>query len=243
MRLSLCNEVIRDMPFEAQCDYAARLGYDGLEIAPFTLTDDPVRLDAAELKRLRAALAGAGIACTGLHWLLVAPAGLSITSAEPGVTARTRAHIERLCAIAGELGARVLVHGSPHQRRLPAGGEADARQRAIDLLEHAAEAAGRAGVLYCLEPLARRETNFANTVDEAVAVVNTIASPHLRTMIDCSAAGATEAEPVPALIRRWMPSGLIAHVQVNDPNRRGPGQGEMQFGPILAALRETGYDG
>ena len=33
-----------------------------------------------------------------------------------------------------------------------------------------------------------------------------------------------------------MPRGVIAHVQVNDPNRRGPGQGEMDFGPILRVL-------
>ncbi|MFX8565873.1 hypothetical protein ABTL91_20200, partial [Acinetobacter baumannii] len=46
-----------------------------------------------------------------------------------------------------------------------------------------------------------------------------------------------------ALIRRWMPTGLVAHVQVNDPNRRGPGQGALRFGPILAALAEAGYAG
>ena len=62
-------------------------------------------------------------------------------------------------------------------------------------------------------------------------------------MIDCSAAGATEAMPVPDLIDRWLPTGLIAHVQVNDPNRRAPGQGEMRFAPIFAALERNGYDG
>ena len=62
-------------------------------------------------------------------------------------------------------------------------------------------------------------------------------------MIDCSAAGQAETEPVPALIDRWLPSGLIAHLQVNDPNRRGPGQGEMKFAPILAALKRHNYAG
>jgi sugar phosphate isomerase/epimerase len=42
---------------------------------------------------------------------------------------------------------------------------------------------------------------------------------------------------------RWLPTGLIAHIQVNDPNRRGPGQGNMEFTPIFAALRRNGYAG
>ena len=56
-------------------------------------------------------------------------------------------------------------------------------------------------------------------------------------MLDTSSAGQTEAEPLPALIDRWLPSGRIAHVQVNDRNRRGPGQGDDRFAPVLAALR------
>jgi sugar phosphate isomerase/epimerase len=62
-------------------------------------------------------------------------------------------------------------------------------------------------------------------------------------MIDCSAAGLTEAESVPSLIDRWLPTGLIAHLQANDPNRRGPGQGEMKFAAILAALKRQHYAG
>ena len=44
MRIALCNEVIAPMPFPRQCEYAAKLGYDGLEIAPYTLSEDPQRL-------------------------------------------------------------------------------------------------------------------------------------------------------------------------------------------------------
>ena len=62
-------------------------------------------------------------------------------------------------------------------------------------------------------------------------------------MIDTSSAGLTEAESIPDLIKRWLPTGLIGHVQVNDPNRRGPGQGEMKFGPILNALSTNGFSG
>ena len=48
MKLSLCNEVIRELPFERQCELAARLGYAGLEVAPFTFGDDAWRMPAAK---------------------------------------------------------------------------------------------------------------------------------------------------------------------------------------------------
>jgi sugar phosphate isomerase/epimerase len=62
-------------------------------------------------------------------------------------------------------------------------------------------------------------------------------------MLDCSAAGRAEKEPLGALVDRWLPEGIIAHVQVNDRNRRGPGQGEQRFAPLFAALKRHGYAG
>jgi sugar phosphate isomerase/epimerase len=32
-------------------------------------------------------------------------------------------------------------------------------------------------------------------------------------------------------------------MHLNDPNRRGPGEGDMRFAPILAALAEQNYSG
>jgi D-psicose/D-tagatose/L-ribulose 3-epimerase len=98
-------------------------------------------------------------------------------------------------------------------------------------------------VVYCIEPLAPVETALINTVEQGAAIVDEIGSPAVRTMIDCCAAGQSEAEPPDALIGRWLASGHIAHVHLNDPNRRGPGQGETRFAPILAALRRLDYRG
>ena len=54
---------------------------------------------------------------------------------------------------------------------------------------------------------------------------------------------AASTSPTRRLVQRWMPTGLIAHVQLNDSNRRGPGEGRDAFAPVLAALQRTGYDG
>jgi sugar phosphate isomerase/epimerase len=62
-------------------------------------------------------------------------------------------------------------------------------------------------------------------------------------MVDCAAAGRAEALGIPDLLRQWLPTGLIAHVHLNDPNRRGPGEGALAFAPILRALSEGRYAG
>ncbi len=241
MRIALCNEVLAGLPFAAQARLAAGLGYAGLEVAPFTLDPEaPHLLPAARRAELRRIAEGEGAPITSLHWLLMAPAGLSITAADPALRARTLEVMERLVGLAADLGATLLVHGSPKQRHLAAAGDA---ARAEEALALAGFWAARHGLTYCLEPLDAGQTNWATTVEEAVAICARIASPGLKTMLDVSAAGRGEAAPVEELLRRFVPTGWIAHLHLNDRNRRAPGQGADRFGPILRALREVGYAG
>jgi len=71
MRIALCNEVIAPMPFPAQCEYAAKLGYDGLEVAPYTLSDAPHRMGTAQIAVARAA--GVAIRTSAGPWTEPAP--------------------------------------------------------------------------------------------------------------------------------------------------------------------------
>jgi sugar phosphate isomerase/epimerase len=244
MKIALCNEVLQPMPFARQCEWAAAVGYDGIEVAPFTLSDEPHVMIPQERAAVRRAAADAGIAITGLHWLLLTPKGLSITSPDAAVRARTVEVMRRLIDFCADVGGSVLVHGSPGQRTIAPGETREtAIERARDSFGQVAEDAERAGVIYCIEPLATTETPVINTLAEAVAIVDAVRSPALRTMIDTSAAGRMEEVPLAALIDRWLPTGRIAHVQVNDPNRRGPGEGELLFAPVFAALKRHDYAG
>lgn len=243
MKIALCNEVIAALPFERQCAFAAAVGYDGLEIAPFTLSETPDRLSDTDVQRFRRSAEEHGLTVTSLHWLLVKPDGLSITSPDTQVRARTVAFMRRLVEMAALLGAGILVHGSPKQRRVEAGSVETALGHATDCWHQVAQVAARHGVVYCIEPLARSETQVLNTLAEAAAIVDDVDSPGLRTMIDCGAASNTERESPAALIDRWLPSGHIAHVQVNDRNRRGPGEGADRFLPVFAALKRHNYQG
>jgi len=243
MKISLCSEVLADYDFPRQCELAKQMGYDGLEIAPLTLSAEPHLLSSDRRKEIRRIAEDEGVPVTGLHYLLRAPEGLSITATDANVRARTVDVIRRLIALCHDLGGTIIVHGSPAQRRLEPGQETESYRCGVECWAAIARDAEAAGVTYCIEPLHQPDANFVNTVEEAATIVRQIGSPAVRTMIDCSAASIWEKQSVPDLIRQWMPSGLIAHMHFNDTNRRGPGDGALKIAPIVAALRETGYAG
>src|SRR5690606_15190528 len=103
MKISLCNEVIAELPFERQCDLMKKLGYDGVEIAPVTLSDEPHLLPAARRKEISKIAADAGLPITSLHYLMVAPKGLSITSKDPAVRTKTFDVMRGLVELAADL--------------------------------------------------------------------------------------------------------------------------------------------
>lgn len=238
----LCSEVVRALGFREQCSFARSAGYNGLEVAPFTLGAEPHRLPDREIRELRSIAEGEGTKIAGLHWLLAAPEGLSITSNDDAVFERTVEVGRGLVALCRDLGGSYLVHGSPLQRKLEPGQEEEGRRRGIAYFAAMAEAAEKAGVVYYLEPLSREDTGFVNTLDDALAVIAEIGSAALGTMLDCYAAS-RNGEDIVDLLRRWIPEGAIRHVHFNDPNRRGPGEGSLGFGPILDVLCELGYEG
>jgi sugar phosphate isomerase/epimerase len=245
MKLALCNEVLGDRPLAAQCSYAAELGYQGLELAPSTLGESPHAMPADKRRDIRRTVEACGLEVSGLHWLLMTPKGLSITSADAAIRAKTRDVMCRLTSLCGDLGGRVLVHGSPKQRWLPdnPADAAAARGWALDAFAEAAAEAEACGVTYCIEALAPPHANFITTVAEAAAIVDEIGSPALHTMIDFGAARANPAEaPVEELIAQWLPSGHVAHIQLRDRLRRGPGLGEDSFAKALDALAAQGYE-
>jgi sugar phosphate isomerase/epimerase len=232
------------LTFEAQCQYAASLGYTGLELAPFTLHDDPQNITIEQAISLRNTAQTHGLEITGLHWLLVKPEGLSITSKDVHIQQKTLSFIHHLCAMCAAMGGKYLVHGSPKQRLIQNGQtHQEAIQLATQFFSKAAQCAEKFGLTYCIEPLSLDQTPIINTIAQAIAVIHEINHPALKTMLDTSSAGLTESNSIANLIDQYFPSGHLAHVQLNDPNRKGPGQGDMQFGDILQALKRNGYQG
>ena len=93
---------------------------------------------------------------------------------EPEVEAATVEYLMRLCKLAGELGARVLVFGSPRNRRRGDIPLHEAMERAALLFLKVAAAAADWGVCFCIEPLRPEETDFISSAQEGFRLVNMI---------------------------------------------------------------------
>lgn len=241
MRFAICNEIFEGWPWERVCDFVRGLGYEGLEVAPFTLAESAEQVSPQRRAELRRAAESRGVEVLGLHWLLVKPPGLYITDPDPVVRRRTSDYFRQLVDLCADLGGKVLVVGSPKQRNLFPGVTWDeAFSYARDVFLPSLDLAARRDVTYAFEPLGPAETNFINTVQDAIELVELIDHPAFRINIDVKAMS-SEPRPIADVIHSA--KGYVAHVQVNDPNLLGPGMGEVKFEPIIAALREIGYDG
>jgi sugar phosphate isomerase/epimerase len=241
MKFAICNETYQDWPFEQVVAHAASCGYDGVEIAPFTLDADPSRLGPADAAAAARAAAAAGIEIVGLHWLLAKPDGLHLTTPDADLGRRTvefLLHLTRLCA---DMGGTIMVFGSPKQRNVPQGENYDdCFARAVDAFGEVCDAAEPLGVTLALEPLGPAETNFMVTTAETVRLMRAVNRPNCRLHLDVKAM-ATEDEPIEQIITGA--AEHLAHFHANDANRRGPGFGEVDFVPIARALRTARYDG
>jgi sugar phosphate isomerase/epimerase len=240
MRYAICNETFEDWDHARVCRFVADAGYQGLEVAPFTLAARVTDIPAERRRELRWQAEACGLQIIGLHWLLARTEGLQLTAADEATRRRTADYLVELARFCRDLGGELMVFGSPAQRRIPAGAtRAQAVDWAVDTFRRALPGIVAAGVKLCLEPLSPPEADFINTCAEAVEILDRIGHPNFCLHLDVKAM-ATDG-PAPELIRRH--AARTGHFHANDVNRRGPGFGSTDFVPIFRALKEVHYHG
>jgi sugar phosphate isomerase/epimerase len=241
MKFAICNEIFKGWRIEDTFEYAARIGFAGVEIAPFTLANSVADVSLSERDNLRAAAARAGIAIAGIHWVLVKPEGLYMNHPDAAIRERTANYFCELVDFCADLGGKVMVVGSPKQRNIIEGvTHEQAWDWAAATFRDAVRRAEDRGVTICFEPLSPVETNFINTASEATKFVQTVPSPNFKIILDVKAM-CSESKSIPQIISESWPN--FSHFHANDKNLKGPGFGEVDFKPIASALKAKGYSG
>lgn len=240
-RLAICNETFEDWPLEKAFGFSAECGYQGVEIAPFTIAENVRDISAARRQEVRRAAEKAGLEVIGLHWLLAKTKGLHLTSPDADVRRKTGDYLADLARFCADLGGKLLVFGSPQQRNLlPGVTREEAMKRAAEVFRGLLPVLEKTDTLLALEPLSPETTTFLTTAAEGVELVKMVDSPLCRLHLDCRAMS-SEPTPIPDLLRAHR--AWLVHLHANDPNSQGPGFGKLDFVPIFQALAEIGYTG
>jgi len=241
-KLSLCNEVFQSASFANAAKVTAKAGYGGIEIAPFTLSDDPAKIAAAERRQYRSIMQSEGLRFVGLHWLLVSPKGLHVTTPDSALRDRSWEYVRSLVDLCADFGPDgVMIFGSPAQRKTTGGiASAEATRNFVDGLAKIAPHAAARGVRILVEALPKVQCDVICTLAEAVRVVHEVGSPAVRTMFDTHNTN-DETEPHAVLVEKYF--DLIEHVHVNEMDGRYPGAGNYDFKPVLEVLQRRNFQG
>ncbi|MEE2640245.1 MAG: sugar phosphate isomerase/epimerase family protein [Planctomycetota bacterium] len=240
MKFGICNETFQDWPLDRAFARARELGYTGIEIAPFTIEKDVRNISDAKRKEIRDLAADHGLEVIGLHWLLAFTEGFYLTTTDAAVQQATTDYLKSLARLCGDLGGKVMVLGSPFQRNLLPDVDHDrAMEIAAKVIGEATPVFADQCVTLAVEPLGPEEGDFLLTAEAGRALVDQIDHANVQLHLDVKAMS-TEQASIPDIIRDSR--DCLVHFHANDPNKRGPGMGEVDFGPIFEALKEIEYD-
>lgn len=240
VKLAICNEFCEGWDIERVFALAADTGYQGVEIAPFTLAPDVNEISPGRRRQIAAQAEKHGIEIVGLHWLLASPKGLHLSHPDESIRNRTANYFKDLIRFCGELGGTKMIIGSPQQRNIVEGmSPQQAWDAAKDFFGGMLRDAEQHGVDLCIEPLARAATNFINTAAEGLKLCREIGHRRFRLHLDMNAMS-DEGRPLDDIIKQC--KGYVGHVHANDANLGYPGSGNTDFGAVAEGLKAIGYD-
>ena len=104
MKFAICNELYSDRAPRPAMQHARSLGYQGWEIAPFTLADSIKDFSRLQRKRYAQMANDEGLEIVGLHWLLAKTTGFHLTHNAPAVRDSTANYLGLLTSLCHDLG-------------------------------------------------------------------------------------------------------------------------------------------
>ncbi|HVX43661.1 MAG TPA: sugar phosphate isomerase/epimerase [Mycobacteriales bacterium] len=228
MKLSCIETMLDDVPLEEKFAILGRAGFDGID-----LRGDLVGDRAAEINDL-ARRTGIEVA-TVYGRLPTSLLGDSVAErAETVGTIRTR------LTDAAAVGAQWLIVVPVFGEARIFGGDATELTVLTVLLHELEPAAREAGVQILLEPLNQRETHLLRSPRVGATLTRPFDSPFIATMADTYH---MDLEGQDAVAEVRTAGDQLRLVHLSDRERTLPGEGGIDFAPLISFLNGQRYDG
>jgi D-psicose/D-tagatose/L-ribulose 3-epimerase len=240
MKLSISNIA---WPFEEDKFFLSNIkkwGCSGVEIAPNKIWMEPVNSKKSERDSYRKLVGDYDLEISALHALLYNRQDLGLFKGKK-IEEETIDYLKSLCYLASDLGANILIFGSPKNRIRGNIAVEDAFEKASLFFSKVAETAEELSVCICIEPLGNKETDFINTSKEGLKLVKMVNSPGFGLHLDAKAI----SEENDDFLNILSPiKDRIKHFHINDPNLTEINStGLVDHASLGKALRNIDYKG
>ena len=241
-KYAMCNESMAELSWAEQCRIVSDAGYEGIEIAAFTLVEEGVQeINPARRKEMVSVIKDAGLECVGLHWLLAPPPkGLHFTTPDTAVRRETVAYLDTLIDFCGDLGGSYMIFGSPKQRDTRGIPVEQAKKYFAEGLAAVADHARQRDIEILVEPLGNRTTNVVNTLAEASQLAGQVDHPAIGIMFDFNNT-VDETEPFDVLLRKYHKNIHHVHVQEMGGKHLGTGTAVNDYVKAFQVLKDMRY--
>lgn len=220
-------------PIKKSFKILADLGYDGVEL----MTLDPDKLNWNEIKaeaqknNLKVALV-----CTGE---IFGQLGLSYTDPIENKRKEAIAKTKKIIDFASYLGANINI-GRIRGQYCNQLTKEETENFAILAFQEISEYATNKNVNIALEAITIMQTNFINTLNEAIEIIKKVNRPNFKLMMDVFHMNIEEKDLYQAIEKY---SEYNIHVHLSDNNRRYPGQCGLDFERIFKIFKKNKYNG
>ncbi|HHV94475.1 MAG TPA: sugar phosphate isomerase/epimerase [Firmicutes bacterium] len=224
--------VFRDK-LEVSIEKAARLGYDGIELALL----DRSQVDIGAIKTLLSEYnLELPVVSTGQ---IYGQSGLCFTDPDEGRRGRAIAQFKGLMEVAAEFGAMINI-GRVRGPYFASISKQEAEDNFLRAMEELAQLGQRLGVGILLEPVNRYEIDFVNSCAQGAEILDRLGYDNVKLMPDLFHMNIEEPS-IEGSLRKYI--DYIGYIHFADSNRHAPGRGHLDFESIFAALAALHYDG
>ena len=239
MKLAISNIAWESQELDEHLKLIKQLGCQGVEIAPSLIWPEPTETSSFQRKDLKRKINNFDLNLVGLHALLFTRPDLELFLSRENRT-QTGEYLIRLFELCRDLGGKTLIFGSPKNRRLHDQHYQDCFKIAVDFFQNLAESARNCDVIFCIEPLSHKETEFITSSPEAFELVDQVNHPSFGLHLDTKAM-IDSKEDFHQVFKRY--AKMLRHFHVSEEGLKPPGTMGFDHKQMGSALRQSGYTG
>ncbi len=224
---------------EAALDMLQEANVRHIEIAPTRYWPDLTQVDESEARSFAGKLHQRGFSICGFQALLFGKPELQVFGPDDGSACLD--YLEGVCQLAGWMGAKALVFGSPKNRLRGTLSFDAALARATDFFRVLGDTAIKNGVIVCIEPNpSAYGCDFIQTANEAASLVELVNSPGIRMNLDMGELimnGANAGRAIEELLP------YAGHFHVSEPMLEPFDPSREAHAQAASALKKARYQG